>query len=125
MKILTVKEYIAQQKEYLEELTSDVLSEKLTKAFAALLASLHCEQITFNPNLPKTYTIKLGVEINPKKCYLPEVASKIYTELIMIMESEGTKQISVAGLTVTPMLIDIYDNNTPKRGVLVHYMFIS
>ena len=125
MKILTVKEYIEQQKEYLEELTADVLSEKLTKAFAALLASLHCDQILFNPNPSGGFLIKLGVEINPSKCYIPEVVAQVYSELIMIMESEGSKQISVSELTVTQKIIDIHEKNIPKRGIMVRYAFIS
>jgi hypothetical protein len=127
MKVLKIREYLKEQQLF-ASMSIDDVSGELNQAFVSILKTLGSgvanKSIVLNANEQGCFCVKLQVQLIPTSS-IRYIAIEIRTELLEMLYEQNMSQVIVRGFIITPMIIDVYDNNKPTRGVLAFLKLIK
>ncbi len=115
MKTLKIKEFIKNK-------SPENIDERLTQAFIEFLQRKRPSRIKYNESkddlffMTKLYVNLLLVEKFPLQA--------IYDELFDICHTNGLNALLINSLSVTPEIIDVYNNNEKYRGIVAYIKFV-
>ena len=121
MKILTIKEFI-KERQSLDDMSVEMMDEKLNQALASLLKFLNSQQIIFNKEEEGCFCTKLNTKFLIPPDFHWTVLS-VYKELTLQLHEKNLTHIIVKGLTLSPVIKD--DDDNIVRGIFAYIKYVK